>query len=54
MFGPNKANLKALISNITNVFKNCCPKHPNKAFLVPNLRTLIFAQNFAIRQFGGR
>ena len=36
------------------VFRNCCPKHPNKAFLVPNLRILIFERNFAIRQIGRR
>ena len=26
------------------IFQNCCPKHPIKAFLVPNLRILIFAK----------
>ena len=36
------------------VFQNYCPEHPNKAFLVANLKILIFAQNFAIRQIGGR
>ena len=36
------------------VFQNCCPKDPNKALLIPNLRILIFAENFPIRQFGGR
>ena len=35
------------------VFLNCCPKHPNNAFLVPNSRILIFARNFAIRQTEG-
>ena len=50
----NKANSRVLISNMTMVFQNCCPKHPNKVFSVPNLRILIFTRNFAIRQFGGR
>ena len=34
----NKANLRALMSNMRMVFQNCCPKHPKKLFLVPNLR----------------
>ena len=42
----NKANLRALIANVTMVFQNCCPKHPNKSFLVLNLRIFIFALNF--------
>ena len=50
----NKANSKALILKITMVFQNCYPKHPNKTFLVPNLRILTFEQNFAIRQIGVR
>ena len=37
-----------------NRFSNCCPKHSKKAFLVSDLKILIFAWNFAIRQFGGR
>ena len=41
-----------LIANMTMGFQNCCPKHPNKAFLVRNLRILIFAQNPAITQIG--
>ena len=49
----NKINSRALILNTTLVFQNCCPKHLNKAFLVLNLRILIFAQNFAIRQIRG-
>ena len=49
-----KTNSRALITKRTIVFRNCSPKHPNKAFLVPNLRILIFAQNFAIRQIRGR
>ena len=66
MFGPkfkdcyfctklfNNANSRALIANMTMTFQNCHPKHSNKAFLVPNLRILTFAQNFGIRQIGGR
>ena len=46
----NETNLRALISNMTMVFQNCCPKHPNKAFLVPNLRILVFVWNFAFRK----
>ena len=53
-FAQNKGNSRVLISNMTMVFQNCGLKHPNKAFLIPNLRILIFARNFAIRQFGGR
>ena len=34
----SKTNSSALISNVTIVYNNCCPKHPNNAFLVPNLR----------------
>ena len=49
-----KTNSSALIPKRTIIFQNCSPKHPNKAFLVPNLRILIFSQNFAIRQIGGR
>ena len=50
----NKANSRALVANKTMAFRNCYPKHPNKAFLVPNLGTLVFARNFAITQIGGR
>ena len=50
----NKTNSRTLISNVKMVFQNCCPKDPNKALLVPNLRILIFAGNLPIRQFGGR
>ena len=50
----DKASLRALITKRTIVFQNCSPKHPNKAFLVPNLKILIFARNFAIRQIRGR
>ena len=46
--------LRALIANMTMVFQNCCPKHPNEAFLVPNLRILFLARNFAVRKIGGR
>ena len=53
-FAQNKGNSRVLISNMTMVFQNCGLKHPNKAFLIPNLRIIIFARNFAIRQFGGR
>ena len=42
----NKANSRELIPDMTLVFQNSCPKHPNKTFLVPNLRFLIFARNF--------
>ena len=49
----NKANLRVLISNMTMIFQNCDPKHPNKALLVSSLRILIFARNFTIRLFGG-
>ena len=50
----NKTNSRRLISSMRMVFQNYYPEHPNKAFLVANLRILIFAQNFAIRQTGGR
>ena len=50
----NKINSRALILNTTLFFQNCCPKRLNKAFLVLNLRILIFAQNFAIRQIRER
>ena len=40
----NKTNSRALISNITMVFLNCCPKQPIKAFLVSNLRIFIFGK----------
>ena len=49
-----KTDLRALIIKRTKVFQNCSPGHPNKAFLVPNLRILIFARNFVIVQIGGR
>ena len=39
----NKAKLRALISNMTMVFQNCCPKHLDKVLLLPNLRIFIFA-----------
>ena len=42
-----KVNSRALISNMTMVFQNLCPKHPNKSFLVSNVRIFIFALNFA-------
>ena len=50
----NKANSRPLISNMKMVSQNCYPEHPNKAFLVPNLRILILLRNFTIRQIGGR
>ena len=37
-----KTNQRALITKMTIDFQSCSPKHPNKAFLVPNLRILIF------------
>ena len=49
-----KTNSEALITKRIIVFQNCSPKHPNMAFLVPNLRILIFARNFAITQIGRR
>ena len=41
---------------MTMIFQNCCPKHPIKAFLVPNLRILIFAKMLdkSIRHIRGR
>ena len=45
----NKANWRALISNMTMVFQNCYPKHSKKASLIPNLSILTFEQNFPIR-----
>ena len=50
----NNTNSRALITKRTIVFQKCSPKHPNKTFLVPNLRILIFAWNFAIKQIRGR
>ena len=44
----NKINLGTLTSTMTIDFQNCCPIHPNKAFLVPKFRIFIFAKNFAI------
>ena len=37
-----KTNLRTLTSNMTIVFRNVCPKHPNKVFLVPNLRLFLY------------
>ena len=42
------------MSNMRMVFQNCCPKHPKKLFLAPNLRIPVFTRNFAIRQIGQR
>ena len=42
----NKSNSRALTSNMTILFQNCYPKHPNKAFLVPNLKIYIFMKRF--------
>ena len=42
-------NLKVLISNMTLTFYDCCPKHPNKANLVPILRVF----NFPFWKIGG-
>ena len=39
--------LRVLISNMTIVFSDCCPKHPDKKNLEPSLRTFNFAQNLA-------
>ena len=49
----NKANSRVLISNMTIGFQNCCPKHPNKAFLVPNIKILIFGLNFSFWKIHG-
>ena len=45
----NWTNSRALISNMTIVFQNCCPKPPNEAILVPNLG-IFFGRNFAVSQ----
>ena len=37
-----------------NIFQIAAKKYPNKAFLVRNLRTYIFAPNFATRQIPGQ
>ena len=45
----SKANSRVLILNMTMVFQNCCPKHPNfdqKLFLISNLRILIFPLSY--------
>ena len=36
------ANSRVLIANMTMVSQNICAKHPNKAYLAPNLRILFF------------
>ena len=46
----NMTNLRGLISNKTIIFQNCCPKHPNQAFLVPNL-TFFFYRNLQLDKF---
>ena len=43
----NKRNSRALTSNMSIVFQNGCPKHPNKAFLVQELKIYIFASDLA-------
>ena len=43
----NKADSRALISNMTIVFQNCYPEQPSKVFLVIDLRIFIFLRNFA-------
>ena len=48
----NKTNSRVLIPNTTKFFQNHCPKHPNEAFLVLDLRIFIFAQNFAFGKMG--
>ena len=50
----NNTNFRVLISSSTIAFQNCCPRHPNEVFLVPNLRIFIFAQKFEIKQIRGR
>ena len=49
-----QADSRELIANMAMVFQGCCPKHPNKAFLVHDFEILIFAWNFAIKQTRGR
>ena len=46
----NEKNPVALISNVTTLLQNRCPKYPNKAFLVLDLTTFIFARNFPFRK----
>ena len=40
----NNKNSRVLIPIMIIVFRNCWPKHPNKAFLVLDLSILIFAR----------
>ena len=42
-----------LISNKRILFSNSVPKHPNRAFLVPNLGILVFPQILQIDIFQG-
>ena len=44
----NKTNLMVLISNMKKALQKCWAKHPNKEFLLPNLRIFTFSQNFEI------
>ena len=37
--------MKGITSNAVIVLQSCCPKHPNKEFLVPNLGIFILARN---------
>ena len=49
IFALKFANSRALISNITTVFQNCCPKHPDKVLL----GIFIFALNFEFSKIQG-
>ena len=46
----NNTNLRTLNSNMTIVFQNCCPKDPNNALSILDLRNFIFALNFAFTE----
>ena len=46
-----KTNYRVLITKMTIDFQCCSPKHTNKAFLVPNIRILIFLYNSNWRAF---
>ena len=49
----SKTNQRALISNMTMVVQNCCPKHPIKASLVPNSRILILHETLLLDKLEG-
>ena len=48
-----KTNQRALITEMRIDSQSCSPKHPNKAFLVPNLKVLIFCLKLQLDKLEG-